>query len=525
MTARGPGHETVYLLEPAADAEALLGGLAALLPGRLADAPPERLTVLDTADGRLAEHDALLLCSGGGGRASLRLLRPGQPDERAGAPRAPDFRRELPAGALRDALGPLVEGRRLLPQLQVEWRRAEHEVHDAGSKIVARVRLEAGRARPAAGGGWAPLPARLAVAPVRGYRAEHAAVVAAVASRPGLRLAAPHAPPPLLAALRAALPPRPPVPGADLGPSLRADEALRRLHRAHLAVLRWNEPGVRADLDSEFLHDLRVAVRRTRSLLGQFKQVFPEAEVTHFRAELGWLGRLTGPTRDLDVFCEDVEEQMEADPALAALAPLLACLRARQRREHAALVEGLDSPRARALLAGWEAFLARAPEAGPGPAHAKRPLAGLAARRVEKLYRRIVDSGKALGPDAPADALHGLRIEYKKMRYVLDGTRRLFAAQPAAEVLAALKHLQSALGQANDAHVQGGLLQVALADLAATGTAEPATLLAAGRLAERIAARGAAARADFAPRFAAFAAEATRSRVRRLARRPRKRTR
>jgi CHAD domain-containing protein len=144
---------------------------------------------------------------------------------------------------------------------------------------------------------------------------------------------------------------------------------------------------------------------------------------------------------------------------------------------------------------------------------------------VEKLYRRIVDAGQALGPEAPADALHGLRIECKKMRYVLDGTRRLFAEQPAAEVLAALKQLQSALGQANDAHVQGGLLQTALTDLAAAGTVEPATLLAAGRLDERIAARGAAARADFAPRFAAFAAEATRARVRRLARRPRKRAR
>src|SRR5262245_7094513 len=334
VSARGPGHETVYLLEPTADAEALLGGLAALLPGRLADAPPERLTLLDTADGRLAEHEALLLCWGGDGRAGLRLLRPGAPDEHAVAARAPDFRRELPAGALRDALGPLVETRRLLAHLQVEWRRAEHEVHDAGSKIVARVRLEAGRSRPAAGGDWAPLPARLAVAPVRGYRAEHAAVVAAVASRPGLRLAGARTPPPLLSALRAALPPRPPVPGADLGTAPRADEGLRRLHRAHLAVLRWNEPGVRADLDSEFLHDLRVAVRRTRSLLGQFKQVFPKAEVTHFRAELGWLGRLTGPTRDLDVFCEAIEEAMDADPSLAALAPLLAVLHARQRREH-----------------------------------------------------------------------------------------------------------------------------------------------------------------------------------------------
>ncbi len=74
------------------------------------------------------------------------------------------------------------------------------------------------------------------------------------------------------------------------------------VHRAHLAAMRWNEAGLRADLDSEFLHDWRVAVRRTRCLLGQLKQVFPAGETRRLRSELGWLARLTGPLRDLDVF-------------------------------------------------------------------------------------------------------------------------------------------------------------------------------------------------------------------------------
>ena len=63
-----------------------------------------------------------------------------------------------------------------------------------------------------------------------------------------------------------------------------------------------NEPGVRADIDSEFLHDYRVAVRRTRSALSQIKDVLPEDKVEHFKTEFGWLGQMTGPTRDLDVY-------------------------------------------------------------------------------------------------------------------------------------------------------------------------------------------------------------------------------
>ena len=61
-------------------------------------------------------------------------------------------------------------------------------------------------------------------------------------------------------------------------------------------------PGLKRDIDTEFLHDFRVSVRRTRSCLGHIKRVFPPGEVEEFRKEFAWLGSLTGPTRDMDVY-------------------------------------------------------------------------------------------------------------------------------------------------------------------------------------------------------------------------------
>ena len=56
-------------------------------------------------------------------------------------------------------------------------------------------------------------------------------------------------------------------------PDQRADSAAARL-RLRLATIE-EPPGALADIDSEYLHDLRVAVRRTRSAQRQLRAVFP----------------------------------------------------------------------------------------------------------------------------------------------------------------------------------------------------------------------------------------------------------
>ncbi len=509
-----------FELEAGVDVDTLLAGLAALCSGRRVEDTSERLALLDTPDGRLHAAGALLSIGAGDDGLRLRLQRPGAPDLSQSVPGVPAFAHDLPPGPLREPLRALADVRRLQPRLEVERRSAGLDVLDQRRKTVARLRLEELRLRPcAADAAWRPLPARLVLDGLRGYRKQAAALLAVLRSRPGLRESRGDARAPLIEALARTLSPPPPVPGADLRPGLRADEALRRIHRAHLAALRWNEPGVRADLDTEFLHDWRVAARRTRSLLAQMKRVFPAAEVSRFRDELGWLARLSGPLRDLDVFRALLQDAAAGPDGLPGLLPLATLLRERRDAEHRRLIEGLDSPRARAVLDEWEAFLARTPARRPAAEHARKPLAELAAGRVRKLHQRIVAAGVALGPRAPAADLHALRIECKKMRYLLDAARRLLADGPATETLAALKRLQQSLGDAQDAHVQAGLAQQAATDLTAASRATPEALLAVGRLSERLVARETAARAQFAERLAAFAAPATRAALRALLRR------
>src|SRR5262249_57562017 len=64
-----------------------------------------------------------------------------------------------------------------------------------------------------------------------------------------------------------------------LRPTLRADEAAKVILRGLLHVIKCNTEGVKNDIDTECLHDFRVAIRRTRAVLSQIKEVFP-ADVT-----------------------------------------------------------------------------------------------------------------------------------------------------------------------------------------------------------------------------------------------------
>jgi CHAD domain-containing protein len=83
---------------------------------------------------------------------------------------------------------------------------------------------------------------------------------------------------------------------------LRTDAAVKRILRGLHDTLRRNEPGTLAEIDTEFLHDYRVTVRRTRALLGQLGAAFPARVTDRFRRHFAGLAEVTGPARDWDVF-------------------------------------------------------------------------------------------------------------------------------------------------------------------------------------------------------------------------------
>src|SRR5262249_49295368 len=284
----------------------------------------------------------------------------------------------------------------------------------------ARIRIEEGRARkPGRAGSWQSIPSLVTLSGLRGYDAAYERLLRIIESRPGLK----RSPSGLQAIALKALGAPPPrdVSRFDvaLAPSVRADEGARQIHQALLNIMVANEPGVHADLDTEFLHDYRVSLRRTRSLLGQIKDVFPADVVTHFRTEFRWLAQATTVKRDLDVLLLNLRRISESVPA-DDLAALVSFLSRKQLQEQRLLERILESKRYRDLLGSWQGFLQDPPPGAAEPADAARPLLQVTSRRILRLYSRLVDQAREIHDETPADALHEVRIEAKKLRYMID---------------------------------------------------------------------------------------------------------
>jgi CHAD domain-containing protein len=305
--------------------------------------------------------------------------------------------------------------------------------------------------------------------------------------------------------------------GIDLAPMVRADVGARQIHRALLAILAANEPGLRANLDTEFLHDFRVTVRRTRSLLGQIRHVFPPEVVLHFKGEFSWIGRLTGPPRDMDVLVLGLRGRRGQFSA-SDEDELMAFLGRAQQKRHDELVQALDSGRYQRLLADWKSFLEHSAPSRPGLRNAEGSLLAAVARRAWRLSRRIASAADAIHPYTPAEQLHRVRIDAKKLRYLADVTPHFYDAADLECILDALKKLQRVLGDFNDAHVQERqFLECGRALHAAGGRAD--VLLALGRMAEQSRQRGERMRGEVIEKLARFDTRDTRSACRRAFRR------
>ena len=224
------------------------------------------------------------------------------------------------------------------------------------------------------------------------------------------------------------------TPGVPLDPAMAALDA----YRAVLANLRdamvstWE--GTAADLDSEYLHDFRVAVRRTRSVLGAAKDVVPEDVRTAGGDGFKWLGDATTPPRDLDVEViewPDVVADFDAE-VVAALEATRQHLTDDRAEAHRQLTGVLASDRAQTLLASWSAWLdGPDPEGGYPERSAAEPIGALMAKRIrQRPPPPACDAGRAITPDTPAAEVHELRKDAKKLRYLLECFGGLYA--PAA---------------------------------------------------------------------------------------------
>ena len=299
-------------------------------------------------------------------------------------------------------------------------------------------------------------------------------------------------------------------PRIELRPAQRSDEAMRAVLAQLLETMTANVDGVIADIDIEFLHDLRVASRRARSAIGQIKDVLPRPDADHLAAELRWLGTVTNDCRDLDVALLELDDYRRrlGDDA-GAVDGLERLLRRKRKAALRRVRAALRSRRFDELVTSWRA-LTTEPAVDDEAANAARPIAELTGAKIAKAYRRMLKRGKRLADPPPAAELHRLRIDAKKLRYLLEFFASLYPEATVTRLVKELKSFQDVLGGFNDMEVQRQQLTGLAEQLMDKGEADASTVFAIGRLADMLRERQEIYHRDFGGRFAEFSGAASR---------------
>jgi CHAD domain-containing protein len=134
---------------------------------------------------------------------------------------------------------------------------------------------------------------------------------------------------------------------------------------------------------------------------------------------------------------------------------------------------------------------------------ASRPARDVAAERIERAHSRLVRDGRTIDGSSEPEALHDLRKDAKRLRYLLECFGSLFPAEDLSVAVKPLKSLQDVLGEFQDTEVQAHALAQFGRQLDTEG-ASTDTILAMGGAIEQLSVRQSRARREFAARFESF---------------------
>jgi inorganic triphosphatase YgiF len=402
-----------------------------------------RATYYDTPDEDLARHGVALRvrqegrhwvqAAKGPGRDGFQRLEDEVPSAGEGETPDPERHKGHPvARLLRAALGK--SGRQLHPVFETDITRVTRVVQAAGSSI--EIALDRGRLR--AGGRRHPVqeiefelkqgsPAAVAELAL-GWAREHGLWLDPLSkAAQGRRLAQGQTRPK-------------PVQAAPLDARVDSPSALlAAILGAGLAQVLANARELAAGGGSDgHVHQLRIGLRRLRTTLSELRiPGLPEIDAS-IEPALQSLFDVLGQHRDHATLVPAVEQQLLAAgaPTLREWKPLLP--------DVAAAIRHADFQSALLRLVVLVQELHDAPKAG------LKATRKLVAGRLHKLQRQVLRDGGRFEALA-VDKRHRVRKRLKRLRYLAELVRPLFATRAVDRYVATLKALQDALGEYQDA--------------------------------------------------------------------------
>jgi CHAD domain-containing protein len=212
-------------------------------------------------------------------------------------------------------------------------------------------------------------------------------------------------------------------------------------------------------IDAEFLHDFRVALRRTRTALTQLKGIFKEEYILTYKKNFSEITNRTNRARDLDIqYLTFVELKFNIlDNLKPGLTILLNYLNELRNKEYNKLAKFLTTKIFNSILNKWGKFIESTDinnfgENGLKPVGQMAPYYIIEAlKKVNKKYQSVI---KNFNPRN----MHKMRISCKKLRYVLEFFSPIYNEPIYEKTIEALKTLQDTLGLYQDVEVQKKML-------------------------------------------------------------------
>jgi len=278
-----------------------------------------------------------------------------------------------------------------------------------------------------------------------------------------------------------------PLPGAPVPEKYRVnrrDTILKAGCRiiGRQGYMMWaNTPGTAADLDPEFLHDLRVATRRARFALRLMCPYLGEQSCDEVRAGLSWVASVLGEVRDLDVFLAMLEDQFPLVNASPAVRERIEGYLTDKRSVFLGdLQAALESARYTELLERMD-LLYREKDRPTGTSESGVSAHSIAPDFIGKALAKIEKKQDRDARDFSADQLHRLRIRFKQLRYTCEFFSDFYGPRM-RKVIRSFVRFQDCLGVHQDAHVAIENLKELAHGMEVSGRADADVLLCIGSL-------------------------------------------
>ena len=210
------------------------------------------------------------------------------------------------------------------------------------------------------------------------------------------------------------------------------------------------------------VHTTRVAVRRLRSTIRVFPDLFDASEAGHLEEELVWWAGLLGEVRDLDILAQRQSALLAELPGELILGPVASTIEAelavQRKRATDTMLEALDSVRFRKLRGLMHHWRSDAPFTAAADV-APNAINTMIKKAKRKAGKRLTTAAAARRAGEPSDELfHRARKASKRYRYAVEAAQPVWGSK-ADKIISERKDLQDLLGNHQDGIVSAGFLR------------------------------------------------------------------